>query len=71
MSAPPYLGVNKLQAPYNGMNRQMRGEELHGLNVVELQELEKSLEAGLSRVLEKKVGDLIIVISKSMYAIGN
>lgn len=53
------------------MYRQMRGEELHGLNIVELQELEKSLEAGLSRVLDKKVGDLIIVISKSMYAIGN
>lgn len=34
----------------------MRGEELHGLNIAELQELEKSLEAGLSRVLEKKVG---------------
>ena len=33
----------------------MRGEELHGLSIGELQELEKSLEAGLSRVLEKKV----------------
>ncbi|KAK8606964.1 hypothetical protein V6N13_052716 [Hibiscus sabdariffa] len=35
-------------------NRQMRGEELHGLNVEELQQLEKSLEVGLSRVMEKK-----------------
>ncbi|KAK8517406.1 hypothetical protein V6N12_016258 [Hibiscus sabdariffa] len=34
--------------------RQMRGEELHGLNVEELQQLEKSLEVGLSRVMEKK-----------------
>ncbi|KAH1073231.1 hypothetical protein J1N35_025559 [Gossypium stocksii] len=34
--------------------RQMRGEELHGLNIEELQQLEKSLEIGLSRVMEKK-----------------
>ncbi|KAE8696002.1 MADS-box protein SVP [Hibiscus syriacus] len=34
--------------------RQMRGEDLQGLNVEELQQLEKSLEVGLSRVMEKK-----------------
>lgn len=34
--------------------RQMRGEELQGLTVDDLQQLEKSLEAGLSRVIEKK-----------------
>ncbi|KAE8704069.1 MADS-box protein JOINTLESS [Hibiscus syriacus] len=34
--------------------RQMRGEELQGLSVEELQQLEKSLEVGLSRVMEKK-----------------
>ncbi|XP_026394502.1 MADS-box protein JOINTLESS-like [Papaver somniferum] len=34
--------------------RQMRGEELHGLNIEELQQLEKTLEAGLGRVLETK-----------------
>ncbi|XVF59094.1 hypothetical protein PTKIN_Ptkin07bG0247300 [Pterospermum kingtungense] len=34
--------------------RQMRGEELQGLNIDELQQLEKSLEAGLSSVIEKK-----------------
>jgi len=34
--------------------RQMRGEELQGLNVEELQQLERSLESGLSRVIEKK-----------------
>ncbi|XP_075089662.1 MADS-box protein SVP-like [Nicotiana tabacum] len=39
--------------------RQMRGEELQGLSVEELQQLEKSLEAGLSRVIEKK-GDKIM-----------
>lgn len=36
-------------------NRQMRGEDLHGLNIEELQQLEKMLEVGLSRVLETKV----------------
>ncbi|OIT37721.1 PREDICTED: MADS-box protein JOINTLESS-like isoform X2 [Nicotiana attenuata] len=39
--------------------RQMRGEELQGLSIEELQQLEKSLEAGLSRVIEKK-GDKIM-----------
>ncbi|KAM7275065.1 hypothetical protein ACFE04_016931 [Oxalis oulophora] len=34
--------------------RQLRGEDLHGLNIEELQELEKSLEAGLNRVIETK-----------------
>ncbi|CAN6914490.1 unnamed protein product [Brassica oleracea] len=34
--------------------RQMRGEDLEGLNLEELQRLEKSLESGLSRVSEKK-----------------
>lgn len=33
----------------------MRGEELQGLNIEELQQLEKSLEAGLTRVIETKV----------------
>lgn len=36
-------------------NRQTRGEELDGLNLEELQKLEKMLEAGLTRVLETKV----------------
>lgn len=35
--------------------RQMRGEELHRLNVEQLQELEKSLESGLGSVLKTKV----------------
>ncbi|XP_050204341.1 MADS-box protein JOINTLESS [Mercurialis annua] len=39
--------------------RQMRGEDLQGLNIEELQQLEKSLETGLSRVIEKK-GDKIM-----------
>uniref|UniRef100_A0A0D3GE88 K-box domain-containing protein n=1 Tax=Oryza barthii TaxID=65489 RepID=A0A0D3GE88_9ORYZ len=32
----------------------MRGEELEGLNVEELQQMEKNLEAGLQRVLSTK-----------------
>ncbi|GLU13048.1 hypothetical protein SLE2022_296960 [Rubroshorea leprosula] len=39
--------------------RQMRGEELQGLSIEELQHLEKSLEAGLTRVIQKK-GDKIM-----------
>ncbi|KAK4430520.1 MADS-box protein SVP [Sesamum alatum] len=34
--------------------RRMRGEELQGLSIEELQLLERSLEAGLTRVIEKK-----------------
>ncbi|CAN0858309.1 MADS-box protein SVP [Linum grandiflorum] len=34
--------------------RQMRGEELQGLSIEELQNLEKSLESGLNRVIQKK-----------------
>ncbi|KAJ0087007.1 hypothetical protein Patl1_08655 [Pistacia atlantica] len=34
--------------------RQMRGEDLKGLNIEELQQLEKMLESGLGRVLETK-----------------
>ncbi|XP_051141433.1 MADS-box protein JOINTLESS-like [Andrographis paniculata] len=34
--------------------RHLRGEELHGLNIDELHKLEKSLEAGLNRVIETK-----------------
>ncbi|XVE55603.1 hypothetical protein DITRI_Ditri03aG0172100 [Diplodiscus trichospermus] len=35
--------------------RQMRGEDLQRLNIEELQQLEKMLESGLTRVLETKV----------------
>nr|ACV74250.1 EXTRAPETALS [Petunia x hybrida]ACY82403.1 MADS-box protein 20 [Petunia x hybrida] len=39
--------------------RQMRGEELQGLSIEELQQLERTLEAGLGRVIERK-GDKIM-----------
>lgn len=38
----------------------MRGEKLQGLNIEELQELEKTLETGLNRVMEKKVYAFLI-----------
>lgn len=40
------------------MYRRMRGEDLQGLDIEELQKLEMSLEAGLDRVIETKVWDL-------------
>ncbi|KAL8167629.1 hypothetical protein V2J09_009128 [Rumex salicifolius] len=39
--------------------RQMRGEELHGLGIEDLQKLESTLESGLNCVLQKK-GDKIM-----------
>ncbi|KAH6760116.1 K-box region and MADS-box transcription factor family protein, partial [Perilla frutescens var. hirtella] len=44
--------------------RRMRGEELQGLSVQELQQLEKSLEVGLSRVIEKKGEKIMKEISQ-------
>ncbi|XP_065873880.1 MADS-box protein SVP [Euphorbia lathyris] len=44
--------------------RQMRGEELHGLDIEELKQLEKSLEVGLSRVTEKKSEKIMSEISE-------
>lgn len=45
----------------------MRGEELQGLNIEELQHLEKSLEAGLARVIQKKVYLLISAYYTHIY----
>lgn len=36
--------------------RQMRGEDLEGLSVEELHQMERKLEGGLHRVLSTKVG---------------
>lgn len=55
-----YTRLSKEIAEKSHQLRQMRGEELQGLNIEELQQLEKSLEAGLSRVIEKK-GEKIMV----------
>ncbi|KAL0670235.1 hypothetical protein Bca4012_032939 [Brassica carinata] len=43
--------------------RQMRGEELQGLSIEELQQLEKALEAGLTRVIETKSEKIMSEIS--------
>lgn len=42
--------------------RQLKGEELQGLTIEELHKLEKSLETGLSRVLERKVCSSILCL---------
>ncbi|KAF8406091.1 hypothetical protein HHK36_008171 [Tetracentron sinense] len=50
---------NKEAAEKSHQLRQMRGEELQGLSTEKLQQLEKQLETGLSRVLQTK-GDIIM-----------
>ncbi|KAL5207209.1 hypothetical protein ABZP36_031644 [Zizania latifolia] len=49
-----YANLNEQLAEASLRLRQMRGEELEGLSVDELQQLEKNLEAGLHRVLQTK-----------------
>lgn len=44
--------------------RHMRGEELQRLNIEELQQLEKSLESGLTRIMEKKGEKIMSEISR-------
>ncbi|KAL5223812.1 hypothetical protein ABZP36_010451 [Zizania latifolia] len=46
-----YSSLNEQLAEASLQLRQMRGEELEGLSVEELQQMEKNLEAGLQRVL--------------------
>nr|BAR64350.1 truncated MADS-box protein [Carica papaya] len=43
--------------------KQMRGEELQGLSIEQLQQLEKFLEVGLRRVIERKGQNIINEIS--------
>ncbi|KAJ6420245.1 hypothetical protein OIU84_030205 [Salix udensis] len=49
-----YSRLSKEVAEKSNELRQMRGEDLQGLNIDDLLQLEKSLEAGLSCVIEKK-----------------
>ncbi|XP_022950516.1 MADS-box protein SVP-like [Cucurbita moschata] len=58
-----YTRLNKEIAEKTRQLRQMRGEELQTLNIEELQQLEKSLECGLSRVMEKKGERIMTEIS--------
>ncbi|KAK4760905.1 hypothetical protein SAY87_005798 [Trapa incisa] len=46
--------LNKEIALKSHQVRQLRGEELQGLTMEELQQLEKSLESGLGHVIERK-----------------
>ncbi|CAK8537160.1 unnamed protein product [Lathyrus sativus] len=46
--------LNKEIAEKSHQLRQMRGEDLQGMNVEQLQQLERSLEIGLGRVIENK-----------------
>lgn len=54
-----YANLSKEVAERTLQLRQLRGEELQGLSIEELHQLEKSLEAGLSRVVAKK-GEVIM-----------
>ncbi|XP_022768443.1 MADS-box protein SVP-like [Durio zibethinus] len=54
-----HIRLSKEIADKTHQLRQMRGEDLQGLNIDELQQLEKMLESGLTRVLETK-GERII-----------
>jgi len=49
-----YANFNDQLAEASRQLRQMRGEELEGLSVDELQQLEKNLETGLHKVLQTK-----------------
>lgn len=49
-----HVRLSKEVADRTHQLRQMKGEDLQGLNIEELQQLEKMLEAGLTRVLQTK-----------------
>lgn len=54
-----YVNLSKQVEEASILLRHMRGEELDGLSVEDLQRLEKKLESGLSRVLDRK-GDVLM-----------
>nr|AHI85951.1 AGL24 [Carya cathayensis] len=58
-----HIRLSKEVADKTHQLRQTRGEDLEGLNLEELQQLEKMLEAGLSRVLETKEERLLTEIT--------
>ncbi|XP_028769411.1 MADS-box protein JOINTLESS isoform X2 [Neltuma alba] len=58
-----YTSLSKEVAEKSRQLRQMRGEDLQGLNIRELQQLERSLESGLGRVIEKKEEKIMTEIS--------
>ncbi|XP_028802774.1 MADS-box protein SVP-like [Neltuma alba] len=58
-----YTSLSKEVAEKSRQLRQMRGEDLQGLNIRELQQLERSLESGWGRVIEKKEEKIMTEIS--------
>ncbi|CAL5019681.1 unnamed protein product [Urochloa decumbens] len=59
-----YANLNEQLAEASLQLRQMRGEELEGLSVEDLQKLEKNLETGLHRVLQTKDQQFLEQISE-------
>uniref|UniRef100_J3LHB8 K-box domain-containing protein n=2 Tax=Oryza brachyantha TaxID=4533 RepID=J3LHB8_ORYBR len=59
-----YANLNEQLAEASLRLRQMRGEELDGLSIDELQQLEKNLEAGLHRVMLTKDQQFMAQISE-------
>nr|QIH12017.1 short vegetative phase [Crocus sativus] len=55
--------LSKEATETNQQLRKMRGEDLQGLSIEELQQLEKTLETGLTRVLERKGEQIMEQIS--------
>lgn len=50
---------SKERAETNRQLRIMRGEDLHGLSIPELQDLEKTLQTGLNRVMKRKAEQIV------------
>ncbi|KAJ4964459.1 hypothetical protein NE237_024398 [Protea cynaroides] len=59
-----YARLSKEISEKSNQLRRMRGEDLQELSIEELQQLEKSLEIGLNRVLERKGERIMEEISK-------
>ncbi|XP_074308522.1 MADS-box protein SVP isoform X2 [Silene latifolia] len=58
-----YTRLNEEIAQKTNQLRHMRGEELNGLSLEELQDLEKTLEFGLTQVMEKKAEKIMTQIN--------
>ncbi|KAK9749968.1 hypothetical protein RND81_02G162600 [Saponaria officinalis] len=58
-----YTRLSKEIAQKSHQLRNMRGEELQGLSIEELHELEKTLESGLTQIVEKKAEKIMSQIS--------
>ncbi|CAL5019680.1 unnamed protein product [Urochloa decumbens] len=66
-----YANLNEQLAEASLQLRQMRGEELEGLSVEDLQKLEKNLETGLHRVLQTKDQQFLEQISELQQKVRN